>query len=225
MHRIREIVALLAALFADTVIAQAFDKNVLNWQGFLIAIVVFGIVWVLVDWCLGLLARWRETKRTDITGSWGSLVRLEGESLVRGISVVNIHSVDGKIAVEGRTFDLEYDANGLVKRDKDGEVSLKVGGDWHSTQAAYSDGTLLYMYASQKEGVTGLCGYRFTWVNRHSAPKGYNGSFYDLKGEARTVEGAKAGATINLSNLSDARKCAQEIYKFFSSSLGEAHDP
>jgi hypothetical protein len=217
MHRIREIVALLAALFADTVIAQAFDKDILNWKGFLIAIVVFGIAWALCDWFLGVLARWREAKRNNITGFWGSLVRREGEDKISGISVVNIHSMDGKISVEGRTFELEYSANGSANRDSDGEVSLKVGGDWHSTQAAYSDDTLLYMYASQKEKVTGICGYKFTWANRYSAPRGYNGTFYDFGGRARTVQGARAGAAIDLSNVNEARKVAQSIYNFFHS--------
>jgi hypothetical protein len=212
---VREIIAAVAAVFTHGVIAKNFeDGDLSSWQSFLGAIIAAAVVWCLCDWLLRIWAQKREARRTDLTGSWGSLVKREDNKKLVGISVLNIHSAKGRISVEGRTFDFQYDSNEKLVLDASGKPSLESGGDWHSIEAAFSDKSLLYRYVSHNEQVSGMSCYTFSWPNKHSSPKGYSGTFYDHGGWARNVEGARAGNPIDIGNPNLVRDIAQQVRDF-----------
>jgi hypothetical protein len=215
---LREIMAVMAGIYAHSVLVNQFNQGELSWQS-------AAVVWWFFDWMIRMWMQrqqqaWieRDTQKYKITGCWGGLVTPEGKKEPSAVSVLNIHSSGNRLSVEGQTFDLHRDTNGQIQRDADGKVTLNPGGDWHSTQAAFSEKSLLYQYASFKENVSGMCIYTFTWPDSASPPRGYNGAFYDLGGKARTVRGARAGEPINLVNLTNTKLVAQQVFESLSGS-------
>jgi hypothetical protein len=217
---LREITSVMAAIFAHSVIADEFKQGVLSRWSFAGALAAAALVWFFFDWMVRAWLQRRElawkkseAQKFSIEGLWGSLVTLDGEKEPSAVSVLNIHSSGSQLSVEGRTFDVQRDPQGKVERDPQGAVMLSISGDWHSTQAAFADRSLLYQYGSFSEKTAGMCGYTFTWSDAAAPPKGYNGAFFDLGGKARTVKGARAGTAIDLANVDHAKQVAQKVFE------------
>jgi hypothetical protein len=202
--------AAMAAALAHVIIAESYGH--LSWQSLSGTIIAFVAVWAFFDWAIGSWVykrerarQLKEAQRYSIAGCWGAVLTPQAEKEPVGVSVLNIHSDSNRLSVTGQSFDL--------KRDKDGKVTLTLGGDWHSTKAAFSGNSLLYEYASFKEQVSGMCIYTFAWKDPTLPPRGYNGAFYDLGGEGKTVRGRRQGDPINLLDHEEAKRAAQRAFE------------
>jgi hypothetical protein len=137
--------AAMAAALAHVIIAESYGH--LSWQSLSGTIIAFVAVWAFFDWAIGSWVykrerarQLKEAQRYGIAGCWGAVLTPQAEKEPVGVSVLNIHSDSNRLSVTGQSFDL--------KRDKDGKVTLTLGGDWHSTKAAFS-GNSLFTQASR----------------------------------------------------------------------------
>ena len=214
LEGIREIMGLMAGIFAHTLLVERFGSHL--WT-LVLALLAAAAVWFAFHVIIRLLIHRREqawiiekAKRYRLTGCWCSLVKPEGKTDAIAVSVLNIQSSEGGLSVNGRTFDIERDDQQKIKQAPGGKVLLKPGGTWESTQAAFSDKTLLYLYTSMSERVSGMCSYLFNWIDASAPPIGYNGMFYDLGGDAFSVEGARVGDPIDINDVRAAELVAQK---------------